>query len=78
MCMFSAPKTPPAMSIPDAPTAVDAPPPPPQANDPAVQTAQDNSRQRRLAAVAGNNTLVTGGQGLTTPAATGLKTAYGQ
>lgn len=58
--------------IPVAPAAA------PQTSDPAVQAAQDSDRTRRLKAAAGNDTLVTGGSGITTPAVTGLKQAFGQ
>lgn len=58
------------------PTAV--PSAQPQTSDPQVTAARDSDRARRLAAAAGNNTLVTGGAGVTQPASTALKTAFGQ
>lgn len=73
MCGFLAPKAPPIQALPDAP------PPAPQASDPAVQAAQDAAYKKKKIAAAGNDTLVTGGQGLiNSPAATANKTAYGQ
>jgi hypothetical protein len=73
MCGFLAPKAPPVAAIPEAPQSTAA-----QESDPAVQQSRDEARKRRQAAAGANDTLVTGGQGLTTPAATGLKTATGQ
>ena len=78
MCMFSAPKTPPAVSVPEPPPPVEQPAPAPQASDAAVTSARDKSRQRRMAATEANQTLVTGGAGLTNQAQTGVKTAFGQ
>ena len=48
-----------------------------QESDEATTSTRDKQRQRRLASVAGTDTLVTGGAGLTTAAPTGLKSAYG-
>lgn len=72
MCSFLAPKTPPAAAIPEAPQSVA-----PQESDPAVQQSREEARKRRQASAGANNTLVTGGQGLTDAPATGLKTATG-
>ena len=52
--------------------------PTPQEQDPAVQKSRQKERRRRLLAKAGNNTLVTGGQGVTAPAQTTAKTLFGQ
>ena len=51
--------------------AVQEPPAQVQEGDAAVSTARENERKRRLAASGGNNTLVTGGQGLIGSASTG-------
>lgn len=78
MCMFSAPKAPPPVVVPDAPPPIPDVQPSPQAQDPAVQQSRQDERQRRIRAASQNSTLVTGGQGLISQPATGLKTAYGQ
>ena len=79
MCSFSKPKAPPAVEIPAAPVA---PPPPaaqaPEQQDQAVAATRNDERLRKLRAAQENTTLVTGGQGLTAPASTGMKTLYGQ
>lgn len=76
MCSFTQPKAP-AIEVPAVPAAPQAPAATPQESDPAVQSARDDERKRKLQQAAANNTLVTGGQGLTAPANTGLKTAFG-
>jgi hypothetical protein len=72
MCSFLAPKAPPTAAIPEAPQSVA-----PQESDPAVQQSRMEARRRRQSITGANNTLVTGGQGLTDAPATGLKTAMG-
>ncbi len=76
MCTFSAPKAPPPVAIPEVPVAPATPQAAPQESDPAVQQTRENERKRKQQQAA-SSTLVTGGQGLTSPAATGLKTAFG-
>jgi hypothetical protein len=76
MCI-STPKAPPPVQIPDPPQ-VQAPPAQPQEQDAAVVGARNAEQRRRLRAQAANNTLVTGGAGLTQPVNTGTKTLYGQ
>lgn len=71
MCMFSSPKAP-TPAVVEAPAVKQA-----QESDEATTSTRDKQRQRRLASVAGTDTLVTGGAGLTTAAPTGLKSAYG-
>jgi len=63
-----------------APAAVPVAPPTAQVqqSDPQVTAARDAERQRRLQAGAGNNTLVTGGVGVTDQAQTALKQSFGQ
>jgi len=78
MCMFGGPKAPPAVAIPDPAPPPEQPAPAPQASDPAVQSRADSNRRQRLAANQQNSTLVTGGQGLTQPAATANKQLFGQ
>ena len=78
MCMFSQPKAPPPVVVPDAPKAIEQPAPTPQGSDESVQQARSDDRARRLRAANANDTLVTGGAGVTTPAQTGLKSAFGQ
>lgn len=76
MCVFSTPKAPPAVSVPQ----VDQQPIPSAAapeESAAPQQSRDQERLRKLRAAAGNDTLVTGGQGLTSPAATGTKQLFG-
>lgn len=71
MCFSSSAPSPAAVPV-ATPTAQ------PQTSDPQVTQARDDERNRRLQAAGGNNTLVTGGAGVSTPAATGLKQAFGQ
>lgn len=78
MCVSMAPKAPPPVVIPPVPEAPAAPAAAPTATDPGVAQARTDERQRRLRAQAANNTLVTGGQGVTQPASTAVKTLYGQ
>lgn len=80
MCIFSQPKAPPPVVVPDPPNplTIQQPAAAPQASDQAVQQQRTEDRQRRLRATQANDTLVTGGAGLTSQPATGLKTAYGQ
>lgn len=76
MCAFSKPSVP-EVSIPEPPPAVTPPAAAPQESDPAVQASRQDTRQRRMAAAQENQTLVTGGQGLVSPASTGNKQAFG-
>lgn len=78
MCVFSSPKAPPPVSIPDAPPPVEQPAAAPQASDPSIQQSRLDARRRKLAASGANDTLVTGGAGIAAPAATALKTSFGQ
>jgi len=77
MCVLSKPK-PPAVALPQAPVTPQAPAAAPQAQDPAVSSARDNERRRKMRASSENNTLVSGGAGLTAPAQTATKSLYGQ
>lgn len=56
---------------------VQEPAPAPQAQDYSVQQAKFEERKRRLRQNAANNTLVTGGQGVTASGNTGGKQLYG-
>ncbi len=76
MCMFSTPKAPPPLQMPQAPPA--APAAAPQASDTTVQDATQKQKSQKMKAAAANNTLVTGGAGLTAPAQTGGKQLFGQ
>jgi len=67
MC-FSSPKAPPI------PPAI----PQPTEQDQAVVDAMDRERRKRSAQAGMASTLLTGGQGLTTPAPTQQKTLLGQ
>ena len=67
MC-FSSPK------MPSIPAAVANP----TEQDAAVTASLDADRRRRAAAAGQASTLLTGGQGLTTPATTAPKTLLGQ
>ena len=60
---------------------IPAPPEPirtPTEQDQAVVSAMESERRRRAAAAGLKSTLLTGGQGLTAPAATQQKTLLGQ
>ncbi|MBS0541577.1 MAG: hypothetical protein JSR47_22620 [Proteobacteria bacterium] len=72
MGIFSSPQ------LPYAPPLPAAPPPPPTPVDKAAEDAAKQT-QARLAASSGfGNTLLTGGQGVSAPASTTLKTLLGQ
>lgn len=73
MCVFSKPKAPPPVQIP-TPAAAPAP------VDEGAKQALDASKQSRkkLAASQEASTIVTGGQGLTSPANTTTKQLFGQ
>lgn len=81
MCIFSQPKTPAPVAIPEVPkataTEVKQPAAAPQEQDVQVQQSRTEERQKRLRAAQSNSTLVTGGGGLVDQPATGLKTAFG-
>lgn len=79
MCIFSQPKTPAPVAIPEVPkaTAVKEVSATPQEQDVQVQQSRTEERQKRLRAAQSNSTLVTGGGGLVDQPATGLKTAFG-
>lgn len=77
MCGFMQPSAPPVVEIPDPAPPPQEPTAAPQAQDPAVSTSRQNERTRRLRASAANQTLVTGGQGLSTDASTGGKQLFG-
>ncbi len=70
MCGFSKPSSPPAVTIPTPEPLPAQPAAAPQEQDAAVSQSKENERTRRLRAAAANNTLVTGGDGLTTSANT--------
>lgn len=67
MCVFKAPTVTPAAPLP----AVAA------EQDPTVTAARDRERKRQAAAASGS-TILTGGQGVTTPADGASKTLLGQ
>jgi hypothetical protein len=77
MCSFSKPSTPAPIAVPDPEPLPAQPAATPQEQDPAVSTARQNERVRRLRASQANQTLVTGGQGLSQSATTGGKTLLG-
>lgn len=68
MCFFKTP------SMPSIPAPVQNP----TEQDAAVTASLDADRRRRAAAAGQASTLLTGGQGLTTPASTNQKTLLGQ
>ena len=72
MCIGGSPKSPPVPPLPPEPA------PPPTALDPAVMKARQNSRQAAALAGGREKTILTSGQGLTTPATTVKKTLLGQ
>ena len=65
------------LSMPKAPTVV-TPPAPAQDQDPSIMAALDAERKRRASSKGYTATLLTGGAGLTGPAATSTKTLLGQ
>lgn len=71
MCFFSAP------SMPAPPPMPTPPPDPPQMADKAVSDAANGVRAKAAAAQGYGSTLLTGGQGLSTPASTTQKTLLG-
>lgn len=52
--------------------------PVPQEQDPAIAETRNRERRRRLLRAEANNTVITGGEGLTAPAETGKKQLFGQ
>lgn len=75
MC-FSKPSMP-SITAPPPPPDPEPPPPPPTRDDPEVVDAQRAARKRRISAKGRSSTLLTGGQGVTEEANTGLKTLLG-
>jgi hypothetical protein len=65
-------------STPAAPAVVPAPPPPPQLPDQAVSQAGIDARNRAALAYAGSQTILTGPQGLQTPANTTANSGTGK
>lgn len=63
---------------PQTQTIIQMPPGAPQAQDQSVLSARDRERRRRMRLAAKNNTMITGGAGLTTSANTGIKKLYGE
>ena len=71
MCFFG------KSSTPAPPPDPEPPPPAPTRDDPEVVDAQRSARKRQISAKGRSSTLLTGGQGVTDEANTGLKTLLG-
>lgn len=70
--------SPPPVVMPAAPVAPAPVQATPQAQDPAVQQSREDDRLRRLRAQQANDTLLTGGAGVTGSANTATKSLFGQ